>query len=437
MGKKKVLAGLVLFMTGMWVCTLVSKSVYTTGLPVVNTVTPEEKYIEHIVEADGIVVEGGKKAVSALAGLRVKDVLVHVGDRVEEGDVLFTVDLEDLGAIMEEKQSAIDELQLQADAIVENRALAQQRRELEEARAREDYDITARQKDTDVGRAADRYVRALEDLENAEDVSEQERRALEEALQSAAYEEADAMRERDRVVKDAGRAVEDILMPEDADAALALLQSQMGDLREGMSVYQEVLNNEGKVRAEGRGMITDIFVGAGSRAPDAAAMMMTDESVPCQFKVTLDKEQKKYVGYGDEVLLRLDGSGGELDAQVGYLSESQTTPGGYEILFDLPQDTGFPGLSGAMKRTERGEKYGRCVPTGTVYESKNRNYVYVVKEREGILGSEYYVEEVMVKVLDRNESWTALEAPALESDSRVISYADREFAKGDVVRWVE
>ena len=43
----------------------------------------------------------------------------------------------------------------------------------------------------------------------------------------------------------------------------------------------------------------------------------------------------------------------------------------------------------------------------------------------------------MVKVLDRNESWTALEAPALESDSRVISYADREFAKGDVVRWVE
>ena len=240
MGKKKVLAGLVLFMTGMWVCTLVSKSVYTTGLPVVNTVTPEEKYIEHIVEADGIVVEGGKKAVSALAGLRVKDVLVHVGDRVEEGDVLFTVDLEDLGAIMEEKQSAIDELQLQAGAIVENRALAQQRKELEEARAREDYDTTARQKDTDVGRAADRYVRALEDLENAEDVSEQERRALEEALQSAAYEEADAMRERDRAVKDAGRAVEDILMPEDADAALALLQSQMGDLREGMSVYQEV-----------------------------------------------------------------------------------------------------------------------------------------------------------------------------------------------------
>ena len=58
----------------------------------------------------------------------------------------------------------------------------------------------------------------------------------------------------------------------------------------------------------------------------------------------------------------------------------------YEILFDLPQDIGFPGLSGVMKRTERGEKYYCCVPSGAVYESQQkRNFVYVVKEREGIL----------------------------------------------------
>lgn len=437
MSRKKVLAGFGLFMAGMWVCTLVSKSIYTTGLPVVNTVTPEEKYIEHTVEAEGIVVEGGKQAVSALSGLRVEDVMVHVGERVEEGDILFTVDLEDLRETMDGKQSAIDELQLQANAIAENRALAQQRREIEQARAREDYDTTARQKDTDVGRAMDRYVRALEDLESAEDVSEEERRQLEEALQSAAYDEADAMRERDNAVKDAGRAVEDVLLPEEADAALGVLQSQMGDLREDLSVYQAVLNMEGKVTAQSRGMITDIFVEVGGRVPDAAAMMMTDESVPCQFKVNLDKEQKKYVGYGDTVSLKLDGSGGELDAQVGYFAESQSVPGSFEILFDLPQDMGFPGLSGVMEHTRRGERHHVCVPPSAVYEDKKRNFVFVVKEREGILGSEYYVEEVMVRVLDQNESWAALEAPALDSNSRIISYSNKEFARGDVVRWVE
>ena len=45
----------------------------------------------------------------------------------------------------------------------------------------------------------------------------------------------------------------------------------------------------------------------GDRVPDAATMMMTDDELPCQLKVILDQEQKKYVGFGDEVSVRLDG----------------------------------------------------------------------------------------------------------------------------------
>lgn len=435
--RKRVLAGFIVFMGAMWICTLVSKSLYTTRLPVVNTVMPEEKYVEHIVEVEGIVVEGGKQAVSALSGLRVKDLMVHVGDRVEEGDVLFTIDLEDLKEIMDEKQSAINEIQLQVNAILENQALAQQRKEIEEARAREDYDTTARQKDTDVGRAMDRYVRALEDLESAEGADEEEQQRLRDELQSAAYAEADAMRERDAAVKDAGRDVEDILMPENADATLSVYQAQIANLREGLAVYQEVLNAQGNVTAKSQGMITDIYVEEGGRVPDAAAMMMTDESVPCQFKVNIDQAQKKYVGYGDTVFLKLDGSSSELEAKVDYLTESQLMPGGYEILFSLPENMGFPGLSGVMKRTERGEKYSCCVPPAAVYENQKRNFVYVVKERDGILGSEYYVEEVTVRVTDYNESWMALDAPALDSKSQIVIYSDKDFGKGDVVRWVD
>lgn len=438
MVRKKVFAGFILFTGLMWLCTLISKSVYTTRLPVINAVAPEEKYIEHIVEAEGIVVEGGKQAVSALYGLKVKEVMVHTGERVEEGDILFTIDLEDLRQTMKEKQAAIEELQLQINAIEENKALARQRKEMEEARAREDYDTTARQKDTDVGRAMDRYVRALEELESAEDADEEQRQQLRDALQSAAYEEADAMRERDGAVKEAGRAVEDILLPEDADATLSVYQNQIAGLREGLAVYQEIMDSQGNVTAEEAGMITDIYVDVGGRVPDGAAVMMTDESKPCQLKVNIDKAQKKYVGYGDQVSIRLDGSREEMDMGIEYFKESQTVPGAYEIFFDLPQGLGFPGLSGTMKHTERGEKYKCCVVPSAVYEdNKGRHFVYVVSERDGILGPEYYVEEITVKVLDFNESWMALDAPALDGNSRIITYADKVFAKGDVVRWVE
>lgn len=128
--KKKMIGGFILFLGFMWLCTLISKSFYTTKLPVVTTSVLEEKYIEHIVEADGIVVEGGKQAVTTLAGLRVESLMVHVGDRVEEGDVLFKIDLDDLKEIMKENQTQIDKLQLQVNAILKNQELARQKKKL-------------------------------------------------------------------------------------------------------------------------------------------------------------------------------------------------------------------------------------------------------------------------------------------------------------------
>ena len=68
MRNHKIIIGFIFFLIFMWLCTLISKSVYTTKLPMVSTVSPEEKYVEHKVEAEGIVVEGGKQAVTALSG---------------------------------------------------------------------------------------------------------------------------------------------------------------------------------------------------------------------------------------------------------------------------------------------------------------------------------------------------------------------------------
>lgn len=446
MMKKKTLGGFALFMVFMWLCTLISKSIYTTRLPLVATVSPEEKYVEHIVEAEGIVVEGGKKAVTALGGLRVKELMIHEGERVEEGDALFRIDLKDLEEIMEKKQAQINKLQLEVDAMLENQELARQKKELEEARAREDYDTTARQKDTDVGRAMDRYSRAEENLEEAYDgqagIDEEGAQALKDALQSAAYEEADAMRERDSAMRQAQRVIEDILFPEGSDAALSVMQAEISELRSEMSLYRRVLESEGSVRAESAGMVTDIFVEVGGRVPDSAAVMMTDERVPCQFKVTIDKEQKKYVGYGDEVSIKMDGGSKKLDTTVQYFSESQLMPGSFEILIDLPKETGsswqVPGLSGTLTCTKAGEKYMCCIsPLALHTTQEGRNFVYLLGQREGILGQEYYVEERNVRVLDRNDRWVAIEPGVLESESKIITSADKEFGKGDVVRWVE
>lgn len=444
MVKKKAILGFILFLAGMWVCTLISKSVYTSRLPVVSTSSPESKYIEHRVEAEGIVIEGGKQAVTSLSGLRVETVAVGIGDKIEEGDILFQVDIEDLKRLIGEKQDKISALQEEINTLLENKALAQEKKEIEEARAREDYDTTSRLENTDVGRAQDRYVRAQQALDDFlndpgpmdEESRRQQEQALRDAVQEAAYGEADAKRDRDQAIKAAEREVEDILFPEGSDSALSVSQMNLAALKEELEPFTRILNEEGIIKSNMAGTVTDIFVSAGGRVPDGAAVLLTDDTLPCQFKVFLDKEQKKYIGVGDSVSVKLDG-GSSLETTVDYFMESQTIPGSFEVTIELPQNMGIPGLSGKIIYSKQGEKFECCISPEAVYRTDTRSYVYVLRSREGILGEEYYVEEVTVKVIDQNDTWVAIESSALDKESKIITSADQEIHKGDVVRWIE
>lgn len=430
MKKKRIISGFFIFLGVMWLCTIISKSIYASRLPVVTVEEIEQKYIEHIVEVEGIVVAGDKNPVTALSGLRIDKLLVQVGDRVEEGDVLFTIDMEDLDAIIEEKQTAISKVQVQVDTILENEELARQRKALEEERARADYDSLARYENTLVGRAEEEVNKAEKKVENHEGSDEE----LTDELQAAAYAEADAKAHRDNTIKEAGRKVEDILFPENADSSLETYQIELADMRADLALYQEIKNSDGQITAKQGGLITDVYISAGSRIPDTAVLLLANDSVPCQFKTTLSKDQKSYVGLNDKVSLKLDGSSKETEATIDYLAESETVPGNYEVYINLPEGVGMPGLSGIMKRTESGEKYFCCISPIALHEEQTRSYVYVVKEREGILGMEYYVEEVTVKIIDKNENWVAVEG-ALDSESQIIVSSTMEVHNGDIVRF--
>ena len=429
---KRITIGFSVFLILMLVCTVISKSVYAYQLPMVSTLSPEEKYVEHTVEAEGIVIAGGERAVTYFPNLRIDSVLVHVGDRVEEGDVLLQIDLTELEESMGQKRDEIAKVNLQINTILENQALEQQKKDLELARAREDYDATARLEDTYVGRAMEDYVQAEEDLE--EDPGDD---MLKDALQSAAYGEADAIAKRDEAVKQAGRRVEDILMPDQASSDLDIAKMEKEALLSQLEEYQQIMDTQGILTAPFGGVITDVSVSVGGRVPDTAVVLISDESLPCQLKVFLDKEQKKYVGLGDSLEIKLEGKSSKLDGTIDYLSESKSIPGSYEALINLPEATGIPGLSGTITRSDLGEKYRLCIPPSAIYQKNDSFFVYVLKEREGILGQEYYIDEAVVKIVDQNENWAAIDDGLLTKDSKIIASSTKEIKKGDVVRWEE
>lgn len=434
--RKKIVAGLAVFMALMWVCTLVSKSIYAQQLPMVTTTRTEAKYIEHIVEAEGIVEAGAKLPVTVLSGLRVEELIVHTGDQVKEGDLLFTVDLEDLKQIMDEQELSVAKTQLQIDTIVHNKELSQNQKALEEARAREDYDALARYQDTLVGRAAEDVVQAEKALEELPDESKgngsEEEERLKRELQAAAYAEADARWTRDNTMKDAGRKVEDVLQEDNADATLAVYRTELAAMQDKLAAYREVLDREGKMTAPMAGTVTDVYVQAGGRVPDTASFLLADEEVACRFRTSLTKEQKSYVNLGDDVKLELGGSR-KIDVKVDYLQENESMPGTYTAIVKLPEETGVPGLSGKLTCSKTGEKHPACISLSALHSENGRYFVYVVNEREGILGTEYYVEEITISVVDKNDRLAAIEG-AVSDESLILESSTKEVQKGTVVR---
>lgn len=151
--QKKVLIIFGIFLIFMFACTLISRVVYASKLPQVSVAKPGRMAISHQVEAEGIVHQGREYAVNVLSGLRVRTVYAHVGDRVMTDSLLFDIDMDDLEEQIREKELAVKKLQLQISDQEKNRALQDQKDELANIRAQEDYESTADEEQVKIDRA--------------------------------------------------------------------------------------------------------------------------------------------------------------------------------------------------------------------------------------------------------------------------------------------
>ena len=270
-------------------------------------------------------------------------------------------------------------------------------------------------------------------LERAQEngLSEEEQIALEQSIQQSAYAESDAMAQRDADNRSLERKMEDLTLPEEETSTLEVCRMEKEALRKDLNIYEDIRERNGEITASEGGVVTRILTEAGARTGDTAIFLLADETEPCQLKVALTREQKKYIDLGDPVSVKLGNQ--ELETKVEYVTEEN---GSYVLYLPLPDDTGIPGQSGTIQVSGRGTRQPKCVSPLAVITEQNNSFVYVVGEREGILGSEYYIRQVPVKIIDKNDSWVSIEAESLDQSDKIVLSSTREFKKGDTVRVV-
>jgi multidrug efflux pump subunit AcrA (membrane-fusion protein) len=522
-----------IFLVFMWVCTIISRSIYVSNLPFVKTEKPTSKYIEHIVSVDGIVIGGSEVAVNTLSGLRVEKINVSVGDSVNEGDVLFTVDLDDLQDIIDEKESELTKLQLQLADTNFNNILDEQKKEIAVLWAKEDYESADSDTALAVERAQESVTKAetelakhlsttapytsdedrekawneynswkqsyydmqdkitekqreIEELEeNLKDIIDEtltddnlesdikneikqadtelenlqkeltnlernpisqpdytleeteydtwqsKKSSLEDAIHSAKQSLEDAQRARTSTLRQKQRDIASAEVYSNASSSDMIYEIQISDMEKEISALKAIKNSNGKITAPNDGYISNISVSTGSRTTDSPAIILNDMSADCKFSCSITTEQSKYIHLNDTLELTLNGNQ-KSKATIDYYTHN--SQGGYDITCKLKDVTTQIGTSVTAQRTVQGDLHSLTVPIDAIHEENNATYLYILNEKSGILGSEYYVEKIKVQVSDKNDTYAAIESGVISSDTEVIIYSSKELEQGEVVR---
>ena len=629
MGKKKKIvaaaAGLFVFLA---VCTLISKSVYAYRLPQVTTAAASKKSIGKKIELSGTVMQTKDHAVSVLPGVKIETVEVTKGQKVQEGDLLFTVSMEDLEEQILEKRLSIQKLQVQIRTLLENNELLNRKKVTETNRALEDYVGAVSENDALIGRARQKEEQAKQDLSkhlaeepqltkdsdrererdeyarwkeegmrleervsvlqkqlrqaqeeadrlqkeydeaikaqgtqgayfseetlreegavspeaesvmetelepestappepegiapaesedavatepepestappesestapsepestappepgtdtdleelkkrldaakarrdeierqlkqaqeallkhqaegrtepdfSAEDAErkswESQKTTLERNVESAGWEEEDAVLQKQKALKEAQRKVDDAASPENAQDTLALYQLELDYEQTVLSRYEQLQKAGGKVTAKEDGVLTGVGVSAGADTPDGAAMTYASLEENLKFWMNCPKEQKKYISPGTQGRLLADGIDETLE--IGYMEQRED--GSWDAEITLPQNSASMGQGGIFTVDYQSESYSQCVPAEAVYTENGRSYVYVVRRQQGILGEELAAEKRYVTVEENGDRYAALAEGSLKEGEEVVVSTTKALKDGEVIRY--
>ena len=149
----------------MLVFTILSRAVSGASMAKVETVKISTGTIDHKVSGSGRTVAGKEIAVYTESGQRVKEVCVQEGQSVEEGEVLFLVDLEELEEQILAAQQELEKLKLQNQDTQSAQSVERQNRENARNRAVEDYNSAVTQGNSTVTQAKAAWDKAEQELQ--------------------------------------------------------------------------------------------------------------------------------------------------------------------------------------------------------------------------------------------------------------------------------
>lgn len=404
--------------------------------------SPSAKRIEHIVEGEGVIDAQLETSVQTEAGLLIKNVHVKKGQKVEEGEILAELDLAALAEVKREQQEEIEMLRLTNEELLALWQRETKAAEREKTRADEDYAQAAKESELSVQTAAAELERAVQQYKGyeaslpADTTDEQFLQLLDfKAAAEAAQRAYDAaILQQESVLRKAGRAVEDAGQAQVKNASIAVNEIKLAQMERAVRELAALEEAGGQLVAPQAGVITEVYIKAGQRTTDTAAVTLTDTSMGLYYTAEIDKADMEYAAVGDVVVLKKDGKEqGSFTVDAIETLEDGNARVTVQITGDEAEDF-YLGENLSMEIRQEAPLSQNTVPVTALYESNGRYYVYVTEQVETVLGEEYRAAKIEVEILDKNDAYAAIGEGALGEDAQVIVDSSRYIEAGSKVR---
>lgn len=259
---------------------------------------------------------------------------------------------------------------------------------------------------------------------------------LKAAVESAQLAYDQAVENRDSALRAAGRAIEDAQRPAAPDSSGEKARMDREAQESQVKKIAALLEGGCVVRAPKAGTVTALSVETGAPTPDGTAVLLAGEGDGAVFTAQVDASQEKFLAPGDSVLLKPGGdSRPELTGlTVESVAKNPQDSSLLDVTVGLPENALGIGDTAEMRCQRESGEYPACVPLSALHEENGGYFLLIPRQVETILGTELTAARLDVTVLEKNESYAALDEWSLSSGQKFLTYSNKTVRAGDRIR---
>lgn len=417
--ENRALKRIAVFFVVMLLLTLIARGTSNAILPVVTTTSARAGTIRQTIRTNGTITAMGTISVAIPEGLLIEDVTVKEGQLVQEGQTLASINLDSLVTQLNRAKAS----------------LAQSQTKYQQLTSSTTVDATSVQRaQQTLERAYEAYAAANAALEQLCSVPEEEQdseaiKAAQDAEKEAYWAAQQAEYDRNSALSAYQEAAKQNELSSEANQAAA--QDVAIDIEETQNKVEKLQNlydQQGVILSPATAVVAAIRAQPGSESGEILCSLY-DSSKGFSFtcSVPTDEAQNCNIGLSTTITQDKLSESGSISA-ISENSETGTT----EISVHLESSEWELGSANA-EITLSEKSYDVCLPNTAIHTDSQGDFVFLLEERNTVLGLQNVLTRISVHVLAIGQSQSAVEA-AISPNDVIAAESTRLLEAGAKVR---